>query len=460
MAEIGKALEVGIPAGLKSCRAYFDAGLGVSIADLAQLIRDVVPAGLGQPIGGQEFAVAPWEKITESQPSLFELACTTAGPPRVAELAQEIVRIGVKRALAGLASEHKFPFASFGDNFLVVDRTELEGYRAISTLIRNYAAHPAPARPLSLGVFGQPGAGKSFGVKQIALNLLGRDRVTFIDSNLSQFSSADDLADVFFSVRDVTLKAGQLPVVFFDEFDSQLPNAPLGWLKYFLAPMQDGKFKYKQTSLGIGKAIFVFAGGTRVRYDDLYKGPLKSAPRPVDKAGAVDGDESERFRRQKAQEYQQFLRTESRHRFSAKVHDFRRRLRGAVDIASINPEPPAAPAPPLTSKPESEPDPLLGEERSPFPDLYLIRRAILFRSMLGASAPHLLDDRGRARVDHGVVEAFLKVPHYEHGAGSMEAIIDMSSLRGSQYFTKAALPPSRLLEMHVQATEFLRCLRG
>ena len=58
---------------------------------------------------------------------------------------------------------------------------------------------------------------------------------------------------------------GKIPLVFFDEFDSAF-KGKLGWLKYFLAPMQDGVFRLGDSVHPIGKAIFVLAGGTSSTY--------------------------------------------------------------------------------------------------------------------------------------------------------------------------------------------------
>ena len=44
-----------------------------------------------------------------------------------------------------------------------------------------------------------------------------------------------------------------------------------GWLRYFLAPMQDGKFLQGEMAHPIGKAIFVFAGGTSWTLDNFGK---------------------------------------------------------------------------------------------------------------------------------------------------------------------------------------------
>ncbi len=75
----------------------------------------------------------------------------------------------------------------------------------------------------------------------------------------------------FHQVRDIGL-SGKFPLVFWDEFDTSLAETPLGWLRYFLAPMQDGKFQEGQISHPIGRAIFVFAGGTSSSMAEFDKG--------------------------------------------------------------------------------------------------------------------------------------------------------------------------------------------
>src|SRR5450756_1903090 len=97
---------------------------------------------------------------------------------------------------------------------------------------------------------------RSFGVKALAKGILG-SKVPFLEFNLSQFKSPDELIGAFHRVRDAVLR-GITPVAFWDEFDSQSYT----WLQYLLAPMQDGAFQDGQITHPIGKCIFIFAGGT------------------------------------------------------------------------------------------------------------------------------------------------------------------------------------------------------
>ena len=97
-----------------------------------------------------------------------------------------------------------------------------------------------------------------------------------MDYNLSQFDDASELTGAFHSIRDTVLK-GKLPIVFWDEFDSE----KLKWLKELIAPMQDGKFQEKGISHPLGKCIFFFAGGTS--YTMHTFDPVNRYPKDEDK---------------------------------------------------------------------------------------------------------------------------------------------------------------------------------
>ncbi len=65
--------------------------------------------------------------------------------------------------------------------------------------------------------------------------------------------------------------AGDLALVFWDEFDTPLGGQPLGWLRHFLAPMADGRFREGAGFHPLGRAIFVFAGGTSPSFDAFVR---------------------------------------------------------------------------------------------------------------------------------------------------------------------------------------------
>ncbi|MDR2119369.1 MAG: ATP-binding protein, partial [Tannerella sp.] len=116
-----------------------------------------------------------------------------------------------------------------------IDRFEIEGFHNIRNLIIEYAnkkySEGEDITPLSIAVFGSPGSGKSYGVKQIAKSLKACNIKT--DTvNVAQIGSDDELGAAFQKVRDIVFE-DKLPLVFFDEFDS----GELKWLKNFLMPM-------------------------------------------------------------------------------------------------------------------------------------------------------------------------------------------------------------------------------
>jgi hypothetical protein len=308
-------------------------------------------------------------------------------------LAESIVIHGLSRSLSDV------PIGRIG--FLTtVDRHEMESLRSIRALMREYCRHRQP-EPLSMAVFGPPGSGKSFGVAQVAKAVLpgSIESLTF---NLSQFDDPRSLLAALHQVRDVGL-SGRLPLVFWDEFDTPLEGRPLGWLRYFLAPMQDGTFQEGQITHPIGRAIFVFAGGTCATME----------------------------------EFSRSLATDEQ-RKEAKLPDFVSRLRGFLNVLGPNPQ----------HKGRAGGDPY-----------FIIRRAILLRSMLEREAGHLLRE-GRLRIDTGVLRALLQIGLYKHGARSIKSILAMSELAGRQSFQRSSLPPESQLNLHVDGREFLSLVQS
>jgi hypothetical protein len=361
------------------------------------------------PLPNRAFTIAGFTKSAASRESwsiLHDRYGTRAGLDRVAE---QVVILGPEHVLKDV------PLGRFG-LLVTADRGEIEGFRAISNVVDEYCRAPHIASPLSIAVFGPPGSGKSFGVTQVAKSL-HPGLIRPITFNLSQFGDPDDLIDALHQVRDIGL-SGQLPLVFWDEFDTTLGGMRLGWLRLFLAPMQDGEFQQGQITHPIGRAIFVFAGGTVPRLDDLGK--------------RLAEDPDENLKAWKA----------------AKGPDFVSRLRGYINIKGPNRQP---------SEPAAE------DVESVRPDpLHLVRRAILLRSVLERNAPQLRHPRPDGAVelaiDRGLLRAFLGVWAYKHGVRSMESIVGMSLLAGRTSFQRSSLPAKEQLSLHVDGDEFLGLL--
>ena len=383
---IGKA----ISSGIKCSRRVFCHGFGDSekqpdypfkelLTPLGKedpMINDVkIPGPAGYGGGDRAF----WSILEGLEPKSLE------------SIAYKTVTEGVGSTL------ERVPIGRFGA-FETVDRMEIENFNSIKNLIKEYIEGSRADTPLSIAVFGPPGSGKSFGVTELTKSI-APDRVKRLEFNLAQFESVDDLISSFHKVRDTVLR-GMIPLVFFDEFDC-VSKDKLGWLKYFLAPMQDGQFKDGETMHPIGKSIFVFAGGTSSSFKEFC-------------CEETNSNECERAKKE----------------FSgAKGPDFLSRLRGYVNIMGPN---------------------QCGKNDR----FYIIRRAMLLRAVLKKKAKSIFVNAGKADIDPGVVRAMLLVPRYKHGVRSIEAIIDMSMLSDHRKFEQAALPPEEQLEMHVDAEKF------
>jgi hypothetical protein len=305
-------------------------------------------------------------------------------PEAVYSLACSVARKGPQELSA------KVPVESIGD-WRSADRHEIEGVRGVRNLMQEYLQLKRPEKPIAFAVFGPPGSGKSFAVKEAA-KAIGIEKDAQLTFNLSQFDSPHQLTGAFHQIRDLLLK-GKIPLVFWDEFDTPCQDKPLGWLRYFLAPIQDGLFLDQGQVHPTGGGIYVFAGGTR-------------------------------------SSFQQFRSADSVADMDAKKPDFVSRLRGYIDVRGPN-----------------------GYPNIVEDDLYMIRRAFLLNSLLERNAPQLKQSDGFAIRDQ-VLAALLQTTKYRHGARSLESLVVMTTQQGHNSFELSDLPPDELLGMHVDARDF------
>lgn len=371
--------------------AINEINLRLPIAEVVKEIeKDAAPLSVAAIQDPARYLVAP-PSATEPPPA--QPAFWTILEDRQTQSLEVIARLIVEKGYD--AALRQVPIGKFG-YLVTVDRREIEALHSVQSLMTEYCRCDQ-SKPLSVAVFGPPGSGKSFGVKQVARSILG-DKPTVLTFNLSQFNHPEELYAALHQVRDKCL-TGEIPLVFWDEFDTPLNGQPLGWLRYLLAPMQDGAFQEGQLVHPIGRCIFVFAGGTS---------PSMAA------FGADLGDEQKR---------------------AAKLPDFVSRLRGFLNVLGPNPQD--------------------GAGRDPF---FILRRALLLRSLLEQGAPQIVHNKV-VDIDPGILRAFLNTRIYRHGARSMESIIGMSTLADRSAFERSSLPSEEQLDLHVDAGDFLALVR-
>lgn len=342
-----------------------------------------------------EDAIASVE-ITDltSHPSLLHLA-THAHPGTIEAWAMNYIRTG-ERGLLGAA-----PFAFFG-KLLTADREEVQQYRDIRNKMLGYTARPGKA-PYTIGVFGRPGSGKTFGVEQVK-DALG-DSISWMTFNIGSFKSETELEKVWQQIRDENLR-GRIPFVLFDEFDAMLHGVPYGWFQHFLQPANEGVFEQDARQHPLGKGIFIFTGGTCDTYTELRRTSLGGEPViPADAALA----------RQR------------------KMPDMARRLQDHIDVKGISAR---------TGEP---------------PQLHLVRRAIVLRNQFKRALPKTEPKDAKEptiAIDLGLLYALMRVPDYYHGTSAMTKLISGLTPDASGHYSRAALPADDVLDNFVEPALF------
>lgn len=258
------------------------------------------------------------------------------------------------------------------------DPAEIGPVLTLQSVMDSYVSKESFQRPLCIGVFGPPGSGKSFSVKEVA-QVIGQkfdnNPFDFFEFNLTQFSDPNEINSSIDLIRASVAK-GKVPITFWDEFDCRYDGNEFGYLRYFLPSMQDGVTYVHGAPYYIGRSIFVFAGGVKSNWEGMED--LLSTEDPVEL--------------QKAK--------------TLKIPDFMSRLRVVLDIDGIEIS-----------------DDLLHDSASP-EELEDLRRILLKRAFIIA---HQMDTHWKkaARKTSGLLLRLL-LSKYKFGARSIEAVIEAS----------------------------------
>ncbi|MCK9296193.1 MAG: ATPase [Desulfobulbaceae bacterium] len=258
------------------------------------------------------------------------------------------------------------------------DPAEIGPVLTLQSVMDSYVSKESFQRPLCIGVFGPPGSGKSFAVKEVA-KVIGRkfdrDPFDFFEFNLTQFAEPDEINSAIDLVRASVAK-GKVPITFWDEFDCRYGGHEFGYLRYFLPSMQDGVTYVHGIPYYIGRSIFVFAGGVKTSWLAMEEMLSKATPQEL-----------------------QLTKT-------LKIPDFMSRLRVVLDIDGIEIG-----------------EELLRDSASPV-ELEELRRILLKRAFIIA---HQMDTHWKkaARKTSGLLLRLL-IAQYKFGARSIEAVIEAS----------------------------------
>lgn len=330
------------------------------------------------------------------------------------------------------------PIAKYG-NLVLTQRHELEIFREFASILKAYE-NTGFASPLNIGVFSEPGAGKSFAISQILASLNSQIIDTKpISFDLSQFSSETDLIEAFRMIASHSA-SGKVPTVFWDEYDSNRDGRSFGWLQSLLEPMQ----ARNHASGSLGRAIFVFAGSRFKQREDLFDcefldrtgllftkdsptiADLRNLPHSFD-TDFMDSLE-QRLKGEKSLGVGNLISDEKLTKFrsfvSNKGLDFKSRLHFCIQISPIN---------------------KVGTDSG-----YLYKRALMARFKLKEHDPDVF--RGnRLEIDEKTISALLSPDvRFIHGARSFENTIKTIALGYGPIMDSSRIATVYALGNHIQ----------
>ena len=432
--------EAALSAGLGATRTLHRTGHGhIEIKDPADAAKSIPNPDPGFPFA--EIAAAIQNPAEKFASTVLPASTTDTGDWMMldewhvhsaeASFRRPYYQAAFAAAILGPDALERFPVARFG-SLRTVDRGEIEGLRIVRQAMQDYRDGGPQKKPLNIGVFGPPGAGKSFGVGEIVKAVFGQD-ARLLTFNLSQFSDPAMLHGAFHQIRDKVI-AGETPVAFWDEFDSESYK----WLQYLLAPMNDGVFQDGPLIHPLGKCVCIFAGATSASFDTF--GPVN----PDDPDILQDPDHPDHKALNELEgEAREHADKAWRDFVLKKGPDFKSRLVATLDVLGPNPRL-LYPLDSATGDRRPQPDPT--DRCCP------IRRAFFIRSRFRL---HGTKETKRLDIDHGLLRALLEIPRYRSGSRSLEFLCDhLRQQAGQATVRRSHLPGDPLLARHAHLKPF------
>ena len=266
-------------------------------------------------------------------------------------------KIAFEHAKYGVDLHKKIPVYSV-DDFIAVEPNEISGYQNFKTLVDQYAANRRRLTPLSIASFSTEGSPRKYGIETIVKKAFEKVRIFEID--LSLFTSEHDLMAVFQQARDVFV-LGNLPLVFFNNFDAPQNGKPFTWIKSFISAQAHGEFKDNYGCHPLGRGVFVFKS-------EIYKN------------------------------YENFKALRNSDDFiESKGPELIKYLDGSLDTYGVNP--------------------VAGREDN----TYVIRRAVLIHNLMKTRQVPQCD----MDISDNYIRALLLVPHYHYDAHSLKIMLSI-----------------------------------
>jgi hypothetical protein len=169
------------------------------------------------------------------------------------------------------------------------DTTCQELGASIASLSRQIAAYATAMRevptddprPFVAAILGPPGSGKS----TLANALAKESDCEYIEANVAQWASIDDLFTMLEKIRTVALRR-KVPLVLIDEVDTNHSTDPI--YGKLLAPLWDRHYFFRGEQRRIGPAIFLLAGSSNIwqREELLMKAEFPKLPDLVSRFSA------------------------------------------------------------------------------------------------------------------------------------------------------------------------------